>query len=188
MHRVCVFAGSRDGTRIAYREAARAVGEAIARRGWGLVYGGASVGTMGVLADAALAAGGEVTGVIPRSMVERELLHPRLTRTVIVGSMHERKQTMHELCHAFAVLPGGYGTLDETFEAATWLHLDLHAKPIALLDVEGFWQPLVTWIDRAVQDGFVEPSQAAALRVVGDVEGLLAAVGPYRTRVETVPG
>ncbi|MBV9946298.1 MAG: TIGR00730 family Rossman fold protein, partial [Myxococcales bacterium] len=148
MSRICVFIGSRDAGP-SHREAARKTGHAIARRGWGLVYGGASVGSMGVLADAALAAGGEVIGVIPRALVDRELAHPGLTKLVVVGSMHERKATMHALCDAFLALPGGFGTLDEAFEAITWRQLGLHAKELAFLDVDGFWQPLLRWMERA---------------------------------------
>ena len=177
MHRVCVFAASRDGGP-SYLAAARAAGTAIARRGWGVVYGGASVGAMGAVADAALAAGGEVQGVIPSSMVARELAHPALTKLWVVDSMHERKARMHELSGAFLALPGGCGTLDETFEAITWAQLGIHAKPIGLLDIDGFWQPLLRWIERAVNDGFVPRAHAAALHVHGDVGAMLDALGP----------
>jgi len=179
MHRVCVFAGSRDGAP-PHLARARELGAAIARRGWGLVYGGASVGSMGAVAGAALAGGAEVQGVIPRSMVDRELAHTRLTKLHIVGSMHERKARMHALAGAFLALPGGFGTLDETFEAVTWLQLGLHAKPIGLLDVDGFWQPLVRWVERAVADGFVPREHAGALRVESDLERLLDALSPSR--------
>ena len=178
MHRVCIFSGSRDGTTPRYLVAAREVGAAIAGRGWGVVYGGASVGLMGAMADAALAAGGEVHGVIPASMVERELAHPRLSALRVTTSMHQRKAEMHALAHAFLALPGGFGTLDETFEAITWSQLGLHRKPIGLLDVDGFWQPLVRWIERAVADGFVPGEHAAALRVHDDVGAMLDALGP----------
>jgi uncharacterized protein (TIGR00730 family) len=154
------------------------MGAAVARRGWGVVYGGASVGTMGAIADAALAAGGEVLGVIPGSMVERELAHARLTQLHVVDTMHERKAKMHELSNAFVAMPGGFGTLDEMAEAITWLQLGLHDKPIAFLDVDGFWQPLVRWIERAVADEFVPASHARALRVESDVERLLDALAP----------
>jgi uncharacterized protein (TIGR00730 family) len=153
------------------------VGEAIARRGWGVVYGGASVGLMGAVADAALAAGGEVQGVIPESMVARELAHPRLSRLFVVGTMHERKGKMHALSNAFLALPGGFGTLDETFEAVTWLQLGLHDKPIGLLDVGGFWQPLVRWIERAVADGFVPREHAARVHLDHRVDAMLDALG-----------
>ena len=178
MHRVCVFAASREGTNPALVEAARATGEAIARRGWGMVFGGASVGLMGAAANAALAAGGEVEGVIPRSMVDRELAHPGLTMLHVVGSMHERKSRMHLLSSAFLAIPGGFGTLDELFEALTWLQLGLHGKPIGLLDVGGFWQPLLRWVDRAVAEGLVAREHADAIRVDADVNRILDALGP----------
>jgi uncharacterized protein (TIGR00730 family) len=177
MHRVCVFAGSRDaGAR--YLEAARAVGASMARRGWGVVYGGASVGSMGALADATLAAGGEVQGVIPRSMVDRELAHPGLTRLWVVGTMHERKARMHELADAFLALPGGCGTLDETFEAITWMQLGLHRKPVGFLDTAGFWQPIASWFERAVADGFVPDAHARALVFDENVESMLERLAP----------
>lgn len=176
MHRVCVFAGSRDAG-APYQDAARAVGASIARRGWGVVYGGASVGSMGALADAALAAGGEVQGVIPRSMVDRELAHPGLTRLWVVGTMHERKAKMHELADGFLALPGGCGTLDETFEAITWMQLGLHRKPIGFLDTAGFWQPLARWFERAVADGFVLDAHARAVTFDADVESMLDRLG-----------
>ncbi len=172
MHRVCVFAGSRDSG-APHQDAARAVGASIARRGWGVVYGGASVGSMGILADAALAAGGEVQGVIPRSMVDRELAHPGLTRLWIVGTMHERKAKMHELADAFLALPGGCGTLDETFEAITWMQLGLHRKPIGFLDTDGFWQPIARWFERAVAEGFVLAEHARLVEFGADVETML---------------
>jgi uncharacterized protein (TIGR00730 family) len=180
MHRVCVFAGSRDGARPDYVAAARAVGASIARRRWGVVYGGAACGTMGALADGALAKGGEVHGVIPRAgeRLTAEIAHPRLTKLFLVASMHERKAKMHALSDAFVVLPGGFGTADETFETITWRQLGLHGKPIGLLDVAGYWQPLLRWIERAVADGFVHAQDAAGLRVSEDVEVLLDAVGP----------
>ena len=176
VHRVCIFTGSRDGTRPQHLAAARQTGEAIARRGWGAVYGGASVGLMGAVADAALAAGGEVQGVIPESMVARELAHRGLTELFVVGSMHERKAKMHALSDAFLALPGGFGTLDETFEALTWLQLGLHDKPVGLLDAGGFWQPLVRWIERAVDDGFVLREHAAHIHVHDGVEAMLDAL------------
>jgi uncharacterized protein (TIGR00730 family) len=177
VHRVCIFTGSRDAAR-EHRVAAETTGRAIARRGRGLVYGGASVGLMGAVADAALAAGGEVEGVIPESMVKKELAHGGLTKLHVVGSMHERKALMHSLSDAFLALPGGFGTLDETFEAITWLQLGLHAKPVGLLDVAGFYQPLARWIERAVADGFVPHEHAARVFLLADVEAMLEALGP----------
>jgi len=178
VHRICIFTGSRDPTTPKYAEVAREVGGEIARRGWGLVYGGASVGLMGAVADAALAAGGEVQGVIPVSMVARELAHPRLSALHVTTSMHERKARMHALSDAFLALPGGFGTLDETFEAITWLQLGLHAKPVGMLDVDGFWQPLMRWIERAVADGFVPGAHAAALHIHAGVGPMLDALAP----------
>lgn len=181
MHRVCVFAASREGTGAArdlFAAAARATGEGLARRGWGMVYGGARVGLMGAAADAALAAGGEVQGVIPSSMVTRELAHGGLTQLHVVDSMHARKARMHELSSAFLAIPGGFGTLDELFETLTWSQLGFHGKPVGLLDVDGFWQPLVRWIERAVGDGLVAPEHAAAVLVRSDVEAILDLLGP----------
>jgi uncharacterized protein (TIGR00730 family) len=177
MHRVCIFAASRDGGP-SYLAAARATGTAIARRGWGVVYGGASVGAMGAVADAALAAGGEVLGVIPSSMVARELAHPGLTRLWVVESMHERKARMHELSGAFLALPGGCGTLDETFEAITWMQLGLHDKPIGMLDVDGYWQPIARWIERAVADGLVPGGHARAVRIGDELDAMLDFLAP----------
>jgi uncharacterized protein (TIGR00730 family) len=178
VHRVCIFTGSRDGSTPRYRAVAREVGEAIARRGWGVVYGGASVGLMGAVADAALAAGGEVQGVIPESMVERELAHRSLSTLHVTKTMHERKTKMHALADAFLALPGGVGTLDEAFETITWQQLALHAKPIGFLDVDGFWQPLMRWFDRAVADGFVPGESAAGLHVHAGVGPMLDALAP----------
>ncbi len=180
MLHVCVFAGSRDGGSV-HLEAARAVGTSIARRGWGLVYGGASVGCMGALADAALAAGAPVHGVIPRSMVDRELAHRGLTRLWVVDTMHERKARMHALAHAFLALPGGCGTLDETFEAVTWMQLGLHDKPIALLDTGGYWQPLARWFERAVAEGFVLEAHARFVAFEADVERALDGLAPRQS-------
>jgi len=181
VYRVCIFAASRDGARPSYLQAARDVGAGLARRGFGLVYGGASVGLMGAAADAALAGGAEVQGVIPRGMVERELAHKHLSRLWIVETMHERKAKMYDLSDAFLVLPGGSGTLDETFETITWMQLGLHRKPIGLLDVEGYWQPLAAWIERAVKDGFVPGEHARGVRFESDVTRLLDALSPPGT-------
>jgi uncharacterized protein (TIGR00730 family) len=137
--RVCVFCGSSPGARPGYRAAAQALGAAIAKRGLGLVYGGAHVGLMGVVADAALAEGGEVIGVLPRALETKELAHRNLSALYVVESMHERKALMAELSDAFVALPGGIGTLEEIFEAWTWTQLGLHEKPCALLDVEGYY-------------------------------------------------
>src|SRR5262249_7961846 len=129
MKRLCVFCGSRSGTAPVYAEAARELGHLMVRRGWSLVFGGGHIGLMGVLADSVLEAGGEVFGVIPQGLVDRELAHPRCTQLHVTRSMHERKALMADLSHAFAGMPGGYGTLDETFEMLTWSQLGFHAKP-----------------------------------------------------------
>jgi len=157
----------------AYAEAARAVGTAAAGRGLGIVYGGGRVGLMGAVADAALAAGGEVVGAIPQELVDRELAHPGLTELHVVGSLHERKALMAELSDAFVALPGGFGTLDELMEQLTWSQLGLHAKPVGLLDVEDYWRPLIALARHATQEGFVRESDLAAIAVAGDAESLL---------------
>jgi uncharacterized protein (TIGR00730 family) len=155
MDAVCVFCGSRDGADPAFLAAARETGAAIARRGWTIVYGGGQVGLMGALADAALAEGGEVIGVMPRALLTREIAHPGLTRLHLVTSMHRRKALMSSLSDGFLTLPGGYGTLEEFFETLTWAQLGLHTKPCALLDVNGFWQPLLEMVDTQIAQGFV---------------------------------
>ena len=145
---LCVFCGSSTPPDPRYRDAARALGTLAAARGVGLVYGGGSVGLMGAVADAALEAGGSVTGVIPAGLFSREIGHAGLTALHEVGSMHERKQLMYDLADAFVALPGGLGTLEELAEVTTWAQLGLHAKPVALLDVDGFWDPLIAQLDR----------------------------------------
>jgi uncharacterized protein (TIGR00730 family) len=168
-----VFCGASSGRRAAYAAAARAMGAAAARRGVGIVYGGGKVGLMGALADAALAEGGEVIGVIPRELVDRELAHDGLTELHVVGSLHERKALMAELAGGFAALPGGFGTLDELMEQLTWSQLGLHAKPVGLLDVEDYWRPLVSLARRATEEGFVREADLAAIAVAGDADALL---------------
>ena len=173
MHRVCVFCGASSGRAPAYADAARAFGAALAGRGLGLVYGGGRVGLMGALADAALAAGGEVVGVIPQELVDRELAHGGLTELHVVGSLHERKALMAELADGFVALPGGFGTLDELLEQLTWSQLGLHAKPIGLLDVEGYWRPLIALARHATEEGFVRESDLGAIAIADDPEALL---------------
>jgi uncharacterized protein (TIGR00730 family) len=153
---VCVFCGSSTPPDPRYRDAARGLGALIAQRGIGLVYGGGSVGLMGELADAALAGGGRVTGVIPVGLFAREIGHTGLTELRETGSMHERKQLMYDLSDAFIALPGGLGTLEELAEVTTWSQLGLHRKPIVLLDVDAFWEPLVTQLDRMVSIGLLK--------------------------------
>lgn len=174
--RICVFCGSSFGRSPEYRELAARFGTLLAREGIGLVYGGASVGLMGVLADAARAAGGEVIGVIPESLVGWEVAHRGLDDLRIVGSMHERKATMAALSDAFVALPGGLGTLEELFEVWTWVHLGLHDKPCAVLDVNDFYHPLVGFLDRVVEEGFIAPKQRAHLIVETDPAALLARI------------
>ncbi|CAM3934743.1 TIGR00730 family Rossman fold protein [Kibdelosporangium persicum] len=153
--RVCVFCGSQPGRRPLYASAAADLGRLLAKRGITLVYGGASVGTMGVIADAALEAGGEVIGVIPVSMMDRELAHEGLTELHVVGSMHERKALMAELSDGFLAMPGGAGTLDELFEIWTWAQIGIHSKPIGIVDIDGFYQPLVRMVEHMVAEGFI---------------------------------
>jgi uncharacterized protein (TIGR00730 family) len=179
VRRVCVFCGASSGRLPEYAEAARAFGAAAAARGLGVVYGGGRVGLMGAVADAALAAGGEVIGVIPQELVDRELAHGGLTELRIVGSLHERKALMAELSDAFVALPGAAGTLEELFEAWTWGMLGLHAKPTVLVDVDGFWQPLLAQLQRMADDGYLDRRRLDALGVVSDAAGLLAFVEGY---------
>jgi hypothetical protein len=173
VQRVCVFCGASSGRIQAYPAAARAFGSVAADRGVGLVYGGGKVGLMGAVADAALAAGGEVIGVIPQELVERELAHGGLTELHVVGSLHERKALMAELSDAFVALPGGFGTLDELMEQLTWSQLGLHTKPVGLLDVEGYWRPLVGLARHLTEEGFVREADLAAIAVAEDPGALL---------------
>jgi hypothetical protein len=170
--RVAVFMGSSPGTSL-HQEAAVALAEGLVARDIGIVYGGAHVGLMGLVADTALAAGGEVVGVIPRQLVDREIAHRGLTRLIEVDSMHERKATMTELADAFVALPGGAGTLEELFEVFTWGMLGLHDKPAALLDPDGYYDQLSGQLDRMVADGYLGTVQRNALGRVRDVDELL---------------
>ncbi len=180
MKRICVFCGSNLGSDGEYRTVARQLGELLAGRGLGLVYGGGNVGLMGVVADAALAAGGEVIGVIPQALVQREVAHNGLTDLRVVASMHERKQLMHQLADAFIALPGGFGTLEELLETVTWIQLGLHAKPCGLLNVKGYYDPLLTFLDRAVEARFLRPEHRGLLLAEGRAEDLLARFATYR--------
>jgi uncharacterized protein (TIGR00730 family) len=179
LRRVCVFCGSSEGARPAYAAAARAAGRAIAGRGLGLVYGGGSVGLMGAIADAALEAGGEVVGVIPRALQLRELAHARLTSLHVVRSMHERKAKMEALSDAFLALPGGMGTLEEFAEILTWAQLGLHGKPCGLLDVDGYYRPLVAFFDAAAAEGFLRPAHRGLVLVRDDPAALLDAFAAW---------
>ena len=176
--RIAVFTGSQSGPP-SHQQAAATFATELARAGIGIVYGGGHVGLMGVVADAALAAGGEVVGVIPQHLVDDELAHPGLPRLDVVPTMHERKARMAELADAFVALPGAAGTLEELFEAWTWGMLGLHAKPTAFLDVDGFWQPQLTQLRRMVDDGYLAAHRLEALGVVHDAAELLAFVDGY---------
>jgi hypothetical protein len=179
--RLCVFCGSKHGGKPAFAEATRQLGKLLAERKIGLVYGGGHIGLMGVLADTVLACGGEVIGVIPGSMVESELAHQQLTELHIVGTMHERKALMAEKADAFLALPGGYGTAEEFFEIVTWRQLKLHAKPIGLLNVAGFFDPLLAWIERAFAEGFIPAKYRNLVRVSEDAEELIEELLPRAT-------
>ncbi|WP_027897622.1 TIGR00730 family Rossman fold protein [Zestomonas thermotolerans] len=162
---ICVFCGASPGARPAYREAAEALGRGLAERGITLVYGGGAVGLMGLVADAALAAGGEVIGIIPQSLKDAEIGHPGLTRLEVVDSMHARKARMAELADAFIALPGGLGTLEELFEVWTWGQLGYHGKPLGLLEVEGFYARLRDFLDHLVTERFVRPQHREMLQI-----------------------
>jgi uncharacterized protein (TIGR00730 family) len=176
---VCVFCGSRAGSRPSYVEAAKLMGKEISRRGLRLVYGGGRVGLMGALADAALEEGGEVVGVIPKALVAREIAHTGLTELYVVGSMHERKRLMAELSDGFVTLPGGYGTLEEFCEMLSWAQLGIHGKPCGLLDVDGFWEPLVTLLDKAVAEGFAHSNHRSLVLAEQDPHTLLSLMSRY---------
>ena len=180
MRRVCVFTGSSLGHRDEYRAAARDLGCELAARGIELVYGGANVGLMGAVADAALAAGGRVTGVIPEALVAKEVAHAGLPDLRVVASMHERKAAMADLSDGFIALPGGWGTLDELFEALTWGQLGLHAKPCGLLNVTGYFDQLLAFMDHMIDEGFVRPECRPMLTVAGSAGELLTQMADYR--------
>ena len=163
IRRIAVYCGSSDGTDPRFIRAARELGNELAHRGIGVVYGGAAVGCMGAVADGALEAGGEVVGVLTQGLANREIAHPRLTRLEIVASMHERKARMAALSDAVIALPGGYGTFDELFEALTWAQLGIDRKPIGLLDAGGFWAPLSAALELAVSSGFLKQSSRAVV-------------------------
>jgi len=183
LRRVCVFCGSSSGNRGDYRTATTALAAELIRRGIGVVYGGACVGLMGLLADEVLARGGEVIGVIPGAMVDREIAHRGLTDLRIVDSMHERKAMMAGLADAFIALPGGFGTFEEFCEAVTWTQLGLHQKRCGLLNVAGFYDPLLALFDRAVADGFLKPENRAIVTAEAEPSALLdrLSLAPERT-------
>ena len=177
--RVAVYCASNDGARPMYVAAARALGTLLAQRDIGVVYGGGRTGLMGALADAALASGGEVIGVMPHGLVEREVAHRGLTALHVVDSMHERKAMIAELADAFITMPGGIGTLEEFFETWTWANLGVHRKPVGLLDVDGFWQPLVALLDQLEHEGFLRGTPRDWLVRDDDPERLLAALAQF---------
>ena len=170
---MCVFCGSSVGFEPVFRQAADELGRALVRAGHGLVYGGGKVGLMGVVADAVLDAGGEAIGVIPRALLEREIAHSGLTELIVRDSMHERKAEMVELADAFVALPGGFGTFDELFEVLTWLQLGIHAKPVVIFDVNGFFGSLFALADEAERAGFLKPIHRRAARRANDVADVL---------------
>ncbi len=185
MKSVCVFCGSSVGSRDEYAQAARDLGRLLADRGLRTVYGAGNIGLMGVLADAALAAGGEVIGVIPEALVARELAHNGVTDLRIVHSMHERKALMADLSDAFIALPGGFGTFEELCETLTWVQLGIHSKPCGLLNVAGYFDPLIAMFDRAVDDRFLRPQHRRLLQISNDTTellGLLQAAHQPETR------
>ena len=184
LRRICVFCGSNSGARPAYREAARGLGRLLEEREIGVVYGGANVGLMGTVADAALAAGGEVIGVIPQMLVAREIAHPGLSTLEVVGTMTERKLRMAELSDGFISLPGALGTLDELFEVATWAQLGLHPKPNGLLNIAGYYDSLLEFLDHATRERFLRPQHRQLLLAAPDAAELLEQMAAFRMPAE----
>ncbi len=186
LRRVCVFCGSSDGADPEYLLEAANLGHSLAIAGWGLVYGGASVGLMGAVANAALAAGGEVIGVIPEALAAKEIAHDSLTELYVVGSMHERKARMAALSDAFIALPGGYGTLDEFLEILTWAQLEIHQKPCVLVNTAGYYDRLVSFLDHGVEQAFIRRSNRLLLLVVKDAREALALIEETAPRTPTL--
>lgn len=180
MKRVAIYCGSSRGLDPGFQSAAAALARHLAGEGLGIVYGGGNVGLMGVIADAALAAGGEVIGVIPESLLAKELGHKGCTRLIVTGSMHERKQTMVDLSDGFMALPGGFGTLDELFETLTWLQLGFHGKPVGLLNVNGFFDRLLSFLDHMGSEGLLKPEHRASLLSETSPEALLRVMKEFR--------
>ena len=183
MKRVCVYCGSSSGVNPLHREAATRLGALLATRGIGVVYGGGNVGLMGVLADAALRAGGEVIGVIPAALMDKELGHGGVTKLHVVTSMHERKQLMADLSDGFISLPGGIGTLEELFETFTWLQLGFHDKPVGLLNVDGFYDHLLTFLRHVAVEGFLRAGHLESLLVDAGCDTLLERMARFRAPV-----
>ena len=184
---LCVYCGSREGHDPAYRREATALGAGLAARGISLIYGAGGIGLMNVVADAVLDGGGVAIGVIPRHLAALELKHSGLTETVLVDTMHERKQHMFERADAFAVLPGGFGTLDEFFEILTWKMLGLHQKPIFLVDGGGYWRPLVGLIDHVIGEGFADRTTRELISVVSGADGLFEAITGLKVGLDAEP-
>ena len=180
MKRICVYCGSSSGANPVHREAAENLGALLAARGIGLVYGGGNVGLMGIVADAALQAGGEVIGVIPTALMDKELGHAGVTKLHVTASMHERKQLMADLSDGFISLPGGIGTLEELFETFTWLQLGFHGKPVGLLNVAGFYDHLLAFLRHAADERFLGPAHLESLLVETDAGPLLARMARFR--------
>jgi hypothetical protein len=180
MQRVLVFCGSSPGRSPAYVEAATALGAALAAQGLGLVYGGAQVGVMGALADAVLAAGGEVIGVIPRMLVDKEVAHTGVSDLRVVETMHQRKALMESLADAVVALPGGFGTIEELFEILTWAQLGIHSKPVGLLNTAGYWDRLLAFVEHMVSERFLRAQQRDSLLVADSPQELLAALERQR--------
>ncbi|MFQ5775249.1 MAG: TIGR00730 family Rossman fold protein [Kiloniellaceae bacterium] len=173
---LCVYCGSSNDVDLRHLAAAADLGRGAARRGIRIVFGGGHVGLMGALADGALAAGGQVVGVMPEHLQAREVAHQRLSDLIVVDSMHTRKRRMFELSDAFCILPGGLGTLDETFEIVTWKQLDLHDKPVVLVNLDGFWNPLLSLFDHQLEAGYIRPRHTRLLRVVERIESVFDAL------------
>ena len=176
VQRLCVYCGSAGRVSETFRQAARDVGAALARHGIELVYGGGRIGLMGLCADAAVEAGGRATGIIPRHLHDVEVGHHGLTRLLVTENMHERKRLMFEMSDAFLVLPGGLGTLDETFEIITWRQLGLHDKPIVVVDIDGYWAPLQAMVQHIIANGFARPAVQALFTIVPSVDAAFAAL------------
>ena len=180
MKRICVFSGSSTGVLDEYAQTAASLGRELARRGIGVVYGAASIGLMGCVADAALEEGGEVIGIIPEALMMDEVVHMGLTELTVVSTMHERKALMAELSDGFIALPGGYGTLEELAEMITWVQLRIHAKPCGILNVGDYYEHLIRFLDHAVAQGFLKQKHRDKLLVAGTVDGILNALATFR--------
>ncbi len=181
---ICVYCGSSAEVAASYKDAAVQVGRLAGEQGIQIVYGGGRVGLMGLVADAALAAGGRVIGIIPRHIVEMEVAHRTLTELVVVETMHQRKQMMVDRADAFAILPGGLGTLDETFEILTWKQLGLHDKPIVIVNIDGYWDPFLALVHHGVSEGFIRPRHAGLFTEVNDIAALFLALQPVTQGID----